>query len=290
MALTAAPKQVAAATRIVRRFLWHWPGRRAAEIGPAHVSDYLSTRLSGGASAKTIHNHCSAIRRFFGFLCERGYARTNPAAGVSLPRLHQRVARFLDDDELAETLRLARRLDIYAEVALAAYTGLRLSEIIRLQWPDVDLPRRQLLVRIAKSRRPRTVPLCRPALAALRLQRRRTGRMLQVFPSRQTYRGGWCYVDRPRAANWWHRAIRPIQQGVSKFRSLAPHTTGRGWHLLRHTFASRAVQSGVSLYKLAAWLGHSDVRTTALYAHLQAGYDPDVEAVAGPARTKRRSP
>lgn len=45
-------------------------------------------------------------------------------------------------------------------------------------------------------------------------------------------------------------------------------------------FASRAARRGVSLYKLAAWLGHSDVRMTRIYAHLQQGFDSDIERAA----------
>ena len=46
-------------------------------------------------------------------------------------------------------------------------------------------------------------------------------------------------------------------------------------HILRHTFASTLVQSGVSLFKVQAWLGHNDPETTQIYAHLQ-GYDREV--------------
>ncbi len=40
------------------------------------------------------------------------------------------------------------------------------------------------------------------------------------------------------------------------------------WHVLRHTFASRLVQNGMSLQKLAVLLGHSDIKMTMVYAHL----------------------
>jgi len=103
-----------------------------------------------------------------------------------------------------------------------------------------------------------------------------------VFPGRQTWPGGSRHENKPRAINWWMRALHPIQQAVPKFRSLPGKSTGRGWHLFRHTFASRAAQGGVSLYKIAAWLGHSDVRTTRIYAHLQAGFDEDIEAASPP--------
>jgi len=54
---------------------------------------------------------------------------------------------------------------------------------------------------------------------------------------------------------------------------------GRGWHLFRHTFASRAVQAGVPIYKVAQWLGHKHVATTEIYAHLSPDFDEDIEKV-----------
>jgi len=47
-------------------------------------------------------------------------------------------------------------------------------------------------------------------------------------------------------------------------------------HVLRHTFASQLAMAGVSLYKISQWLGHSDFKTTQIYAHLQAS-DDDID-------------
>lgn len=53
------------------------------------------------------------------------------------------------------------------------------------------------------------------------------------------------------------------------------------YHRLRHTFASRAVQAGVRLETVGAWLGHADPRTTQIYARLAPVYDPSIELAAG---------
>ena len=286
-ALSAGPKQVRSAAAIVRSFLWSARISRPDDISTAAVAAYLAALARLGRSRKTLWNHRSAISRFCRFLERRGLLVGNPAAGVELRRPDKPVPRWLDDDEIEQVLGLARAERIWPEVCLALATGLRLGELIRLQWPDVDVPGRSLVVRKSKSGRGRVVPLCQAALAALAEQRELTGHMAYVFPARQTWRGGWRFVDRPRASNWWRRAIRPIQDAVPKFRQgMAPFSTGRGWHLFRHTFASRLAQAGVSIWKICSWLGHSDVRTTRIYAHLRAGFDEEIErampAVAGP--------
>lgn len=49
-------------------------------------------------------------------------------------------------------------------------------------------------------------------------------------------------------------------------------------HIMRHTFASQLAKAGVSLYKIQQWLGHSDPKTTMIYAHLQA-QDDEIELI-----------
>jgi len=52
-------------------------------------------------------------------------------------------------------------------------------------------------------------------------------------------------------------------------------------HAMRHTFASILAQRGVSLFKIAAWMGHSTAQVTELYAHLTA-YDDDIGRLNSP--------
>ena len=298
--LTSGRKQARAMRQVVRRFLWACridQGTRmsaAAQqitlITAGAVEEYLADLTRTGHAPATVRNHRSALSCFCRFLMRQGLLEANPAGEIRLGRSEQRVPQWLSDDEIVLLLELARSHAIWPEVCLALATGLRVGELARLQWGDIDRRRRTLTVRKSKSHHPRTVPLCRCALLALRMQRQRVPSMEHVFPARQVWRGGWRWVDHPRDGNWWVRALKPMKAAIAKFDTLTG--AGRGWYLFRHTFASRAAQAGVSLYKLAQWMGHSDVRTTEIYAHLQAGYDPDIERGAPmPAanRKKKRS-
>ena len=269
------------------------PPRRWLRDPAGAVAAYLGALATCGRARKTLLNHQTAVRGFLAHLAARGIVGGGPLPRVPMARAHEPAPRYLRTDELDETIRLAGELGIGPEVGLALATGLRLGELIRLRWDDVDTARRTLLVRRAKGRRPRAVPLSAAGIAALEDQRRvlaaRGAEAIGwVFPARQTWRGGWRFKNSPRTRNWWKRAIEPIRRAIPRFtEDAAGCRTGRGWHLLRHTFASRLAQDGVSLYKIAQWLGHRDVRTTQIYAHLQQGYDPDIEraAASGPERT-----
>jgi len=280
MVLVAEERHAKEAAAIVQRFLWSGRINDPADLTSEAVTRYLADLARHGRSPKTLLNHRSAISSFCESLCRQGLLSENPCRRVRLKVPERRPPRWLTDEELATVLRIARARGIWPEVMLAVSTGLRLGELIRLRWADVELERRRLLVRKSKSRRPRMVWLSSSAVAALTEQRPLTGHLGPVFPARRTWRGGWRFVEGPRHCNWWRRALRPIQDAVPKFRQLPGSSTGRGWHLFRHTHAARAAQAGVSLQRIGRWLGHADVRTTEIYAHLAPGFDEQIEQTA----------
>ncbi len=288
LTLRASGAQVRRDVRLLKRFFFQQGIFAVAGLNAQPIERYLADLAAKGRAPKTLQNHLVAISGFCEFLIGRGLLIGNPCRHIRLARPPERLPRWLEPDEVRQVLAVARRAGIWPDVSLALTTGLRLSELARLRWTDVDIDRRLLVVRKSKSRRPRSVPLCRCALLALRAQRHDTGGHEYVFPARRTYRGGWRYADGPRSSRSWLRALRPVQEAVRKFRWPPGRATGRGWHLFRHTFASRLAQQGVSLYKIAQWLGHSDVRTTRIYAHLQQGFDPDIE-LASPLEPSERA-
>lgn len=108
------------------------------------------------------------------------------------------------------------------------------------------------------------------ALATLRSYRQLAGFVLaprKKYRPKARYRWEFrdVFVDMVVAANLDVRLITP--------------------HALRHTFASTLAQRGVSLYKIAAWMGHSTAQVTELYAHLTA-YDEDIRRLNSLAPTE----
>jgi len=270
---------------VVREFVFHAGAAAPAAFSVAAVEEYLTSRLAAGAARKTVANRRRALSAFCQWLIARGaLTGPNPCRAVKLRPPEETVPRWLAEAEVAQVLGLAREFHVWPEVALALATGLRVAEIARLRWDEVAVERRWLRVSKSKTRRIRVVPLNEMAVAALEDQRAMSGALVFVFPARRAWRGGWRYVDRARSATSWAEALRPVAMCVPKFHAgQAPAATGRGWHLLRHTFASRLAQAGVSIYKIAQWLGHRNIRTTEIYAHLAPAYDVAIEAAGWPA-------
>lgn len=252
--------------------------RYAGEITVERVQKWIVRLRTEGRSPKTLWNHRGSISRFCEFLIDRGDLSANPCRRVRMAKVEKLPPRFLSPEEYEQILRLAGEHGIFAEVATALYTGMRREELRRMKWADVDFDRGVVLVPRSKSRRPRTIPVSEKLRDVLSDQRRRTGGRAHVFPGSATRNFRGDAASGMRRGSWWIDALKPIQAAMPVFtEGMGEYSTGRGWHLFRHTFASRLVQAGVPLAKVSAWLGHADIRTTMIYAHLAPGHDEGIE-------------
>jgi len=272
--LTAKPAHIGQVVGIVKRFVWRYAIADVRKITTQQIQDHLFRLFEEGKRTSTIRNHFWAMSRFCRFLQQRRILAGSPTEGIDLPPTVKHLPRFLDQTEYNQVIRLAHEHGIIAEVGLALLTGLRMGELRRLRWADVDIVAKALYVIESKSRRPRVVWLNRRAKMLLRWQRRRTGTRDYVFPGWDRSRQ---FRNKPRCIGWWQKALGPIIEAIPKFKEAPSQAPGRRWHLFRHTFASRAVQAGVPIFKVSQWLGHSDVRTTQIYAHLAPSWDADIE-------------
>lgn len=279
LTLRAGPKQAQHVVATARRFIFAEHISRPDQVTTLSIRRYLAGRLAAGKSLKTLHNERAALSA----LCQILDQPTNAALAVKLRRLEKLFPHWLTKPELLQCLELAKgqdTLDTWCAILFDASTGLRLGELIRLRWLDIDWPAKQLTVRKAKGRRSRALPLNRSALLALRVQRRRTGRFQWVFPARQTWAGGWKYTDRPRHCDRWFAVLRPIADRVPKFQLAPAGSASSLWHLFRHSWASWLAQGDTNVKKLQEWGGWADLASVEVYAHLRDGYDPQIEAAS----------
>jgi len=312
--LRTSTRAAANATAAIQRFI-----REARIDGPdgftaQTVLTHLARGRDRGLSPKTLRNVLAFLTDFGRFLVDQGLLLKNPGLGIRLKKPAVRPPAYLDDVQLDRALAIARENGRYSEVALAAATGMRLGEMARLRWEDVDLPNKTVTVRQSKSGRWRIIPLSRMAIAALEEQRSRLQPRLaatrfplksgaqggpppgvsternadpdgqigtipfHVFPVDTLSRGGRRIIrDRPRDYSTWMAIMAPITAACPAFRLLKKGCVGRCWHMLRHTFATRHARAGTNLQKICEWMGHSDIRMTKIYVHLAQGYDADIE-------------
>jgi len=249
----------------VKEFLRSHGKRTINSIGYDDVRDYL--KLYENHSPKHYNHIIGTLHRFFRLAVERGFILKNPAEGFRRKKVPQTLPRFLTDEEYLKIEGLSAQEGIYPMVVTARYTGLRLSELLHLEWQDFDWERK--LVRVLnKLKYNHTVKNYQVRVVPISVELRD-----KLLPYIKTE--GICFPTadgKPYNHEGPRRALRKVlaKASVREGRRL-------GWHEFRHTFASRLAQQGVSLYKICKWLGHSDIKVTQIYAHFAPIYDEDIE-------------
>ena len=142
-------------------------------------------------------------------------------------------------------------------ILLGLRTGLRFGEIVGLKWENIDFTKNVLQVMQTvvrniesspKSNKIRTVPLTRDVIEMLK-ERSKDGKYIFHNVDGSSLQGYFC--------------LR-ILHGICKQAGLR----NIGWHTLRHTFASRLAENNISILAVKELLGHSDIKTTMRYSHI----------------------
>jgi integrase/recombinase XerC len=216
----------------------------------------------------------SAVKRLARHLLARELLAADPCAGIQAPRADRTLPAHLSVDDMFRLLAApdddtpaGRRDRAILEVTYSC--GLRVSELVGLDWLDVDESLSLVRVR-GKGRKERIVPIGDTALAALRAYRDRLGALCP--------RG----VTDTEAVFLNQRGTRLTVRSVAR---LVDAAMVRGAvagkispHALRHSFATHLLGAGADLRAIQEMLGHASLSTTQKYTHvelqqLMAAYD-----------------
>jgi integrase/recombinase XerD len=222
----------------------------------------------GPVSPATLQRKAACLRSFYRHLRREELLESDPTAELRGPPRLQRLPSVLTREEVALLLRqpvgsepLALRDRALLEVMYAC--GLRASETIGLELPDLDLEEGMLRAR-GKGSKERIVPVGRAAIAALRAWCER-GRPLLTRASSATSTRALLLNHRGRPLT--RQGLYKIVQGHARSAGLSERMSP---HTLRHTFATHLLAGGCDLRSLQDMLGHADLATTQVYTHLSA--------------------
>lgn len=247
--------------------LSRWLARHGMTLETAGAADllgYVSARMQGGARPKTVTRALSSVRRFYRFLVHHGEREDDPAAGIESPRAGRPLPDSLSETQVDALLQAPDTdtpvgLRDRAMLELMYATGLRVSELVALEWADVNT--RQGVVRVTgKGGKERLVPLGEEAAHWLaRYLRDARGELMAGHPPAEAV-----FVTRrgrglTRQAFWYR--IKRYAQVAGIEAPLSPHT-------LRHAFATHLLDHGADLRVVQMLLGHSSLSTTQIYTHV----------------------
>jgi integrase/recombinase XerC len=255
----ASPHTIAAYRRDLEGFQRHLGAsaiERPEAIHAGLIRSFLADQHRAGLGGRTLARRLAAIRAWFRYLLRRHALPADPTRGIRAPRAERRLPQVLDVDEAirAVELPIEQALDLRdrALLELLYSSGLRLSELVGLNWEDLDLERGLVRV-LGKRAKVRVVPVGRHALEALRALASAVGRLEgAVFRSRSGSRLS------PRSVQ-----ARIERQGRRRGLARRLHP-----HLFRHSCASHLLESSGDLRAVQELLGHADLATTQIYTHL----------------------
>lgn len=243
---------------------------RVTDVDALAVRSFLASMSKRHVGPRSQARTLSAVRSLFRFACREGRLEKNPATAVRTPKQPQTLPRHLRPGEIETLLEtvagsepLVRRDRAILELLYAS--GLRVGELVSLDWNDLDLKGRVLRV-LGKGNKERMVPFGRHAAEALGEwskswdELRSTGRAPAVAsdadPVFLNYRGG-------------RLSARSVRRLIDQRVEQAAIAGGIHPHTLRHTFATHLLEGGADLRAIQELLGHSSLSTTQNYTHLE---------------------
>lgn len=262
-----------------------FPDLKLRELTPKHIQDYYTYEMNvQGVTANTvIHRHAN-IRKALQYAMRTGLLDYNPADRVERPKKEQFAGSIYNNKELGQLFEVTKGDPIELGVILAAFYGLRRSEVVGLRWDAIDFEQKTITIRhtvtqvslngkstiISKDRTKtkssyRTLPLVKPfeeLLYRLKAQQKENCKLCGNTYCKKY--ADYIYVNelgeriKPNYITQ-HFPLVLQKNGMRKIR----------FHDLRHSCASLLFANGVSLREIQEWLGHSDISTTSnIYTHL----------------------
>jgi site-specific recombinase XerD len=243
-------------------------GLDLADLGPSLLSAFLDhLEQERGASVRTRNARLAAIRSLFRFAALRHpehAALIQRVLAIPQKRFDRNEVSFLSRDE-TEALMAAPdrsawigRRD-HALLALAAQTGLRVSELTALRRQDLDLGTCARVTCRGKGRKARSTPLTRQTVKIMKawLQEIPGRPDAPLFPGPSGAPLSRDAIRRLVTRHWLTAAERCPSLRAKR---VTPHT-------LRHSCAMSLLQAGIDLSTIALWLGHEGIATVQIYLH-----------------------
>lgn len=179
-----------------------------------------------------------------------------PVKHIPFQRKHKTLPVILTQQEVKAFLSVIRNPKYYAIASTFYSSGLRLSECLNLKIEDIDSSNMVITVRDGKGKKDRVTILSEKLLSALREYYRKT----PVKPI--------TYLFPKKDDTFSHFSKRQTQQFIRDAGLRAGIKKNVSPHILRHSFATHLLESGVNLRKIQVILGHRSLQTTAVYTHL----------------------
>lgn len=248
--------------------------QKLRDVDPEKIRAFLSFLGTQSYSKSTVARKLATLRSFYKFCLRRGYVQAHPLASIRTPKQEKRLPRYLELDDINKLLATPDDGSLLGSRDRAMFellfsTGLRVSELVDLNFADMDFVNNTIRVR-GKGKKQRTAPVGATAMASTQryLELRRSD------PRSPGFDKDALFVNK----HGQRLSTRSVRRKLDKYLaecgldpSISPHT-------LRHSFATHMLNNGADLRSVQELLGHQSLSTTQIYTHLttqrlKAAYD-----------------
>ncbi len=234
------------------------------------LKDYLFVLHQQKLKATSIARKISCLKNFFKFLVNENFIESSPATNLQTPKREAKIPKFLSEEEIFKLLATAEsdlRLSCMLEILYAA--GLRVTELVSLPVSVIQREgqtlRNYLLVK-GKGGKERIAPLNKAAIAKLLEYLKVREDSSDNSSGNSPGNSPWLFSGSSPSKHLTRQGFHKMLKRIALKADLDPARVHP--HVIRHSFATHLLNSGVDLRVLQELLGHSDISTTEIYTHI----------------------
>lgn len=222
----------------------HKDDARWSTLTRSDIDDYISMRAKEGIKPSTTNRELAAISALYRFFIREGLLKTNPARFQSRRKVGFHLPNTIPSEDLQAAYKNSFGV-VHVWIGLLSTTGIRISELLGLNWEDIDFKTCALEIK-GKGNKERLVYTTPEYLDLMRQAYERCPAEGRIFR----------YSERDARYMLWE-ALKPY----SRAKQLSPHA-------IRHSFATSLAKQGVNVATIATILGHNRIATTQKYIDL----------------------
>ena len=262
----ASENTVSSYLRDIRQFSEWLTENGVPELASAtqvNIRDYLAYLQAQGKSGATVSRSLASLKNFYTYAVSEGFLEASPVSSdIHVQRGEKKLPQILTGKEVE--LLLAQPVCVdhkgYRDKAMLEVmyaTGMRVTELISLNVEDVNLE--LALVKCHSGKKSRVIPLYPAAQKALAVYLKDVRSAMVLDANEQALFVNIGGTRMSRQGFWKILKYYQGKAGIEK--EITPHT-------LRHSFAVHLLENGADLGSLQELMGHSDISSTQMYAHL----------------------